>query len=261
MDKINYIKNYVKHFFSAQSLDGIHSPFVFDLASKIIKSKDAYYAFISIERERKKLLNNHNIINIEDYGAGSIIFKSNERKISDIAKTSLKPVNQAQLLFEIVNYFGYKNIVELGTSLGITSAYLAKSSSEINLTTVEGSHEVSKIAEKTLHNLNVKNAKIITDTFENAIPEILKKTPEIDCLFIDGNHQKEATLNYFEAFLPYIKNNSLIIFDDIYWSKEMTEAWEEIKAHPKTKISIDLFELGLVFFREEQPKQHFKFKL
>lgn len=260
LDKFNYIKNYVKHFFSAHSLDSIHSPFVFDFTSKIINSKDAYYAFIAIERERKKLLNNNQSITIEDYGAGSKVFKTNERKISDIAKTSLKPPKQAQLLFEIINYFKYRSIVELGTSLGITSAYLAKSSKEITLTTVEGSDEVSQIAKRTLTNLNVKNAQVITSTFDKAISEIVKSNPKIDCIFIDGNHQKEATIKYFEELLPYTHNNSLIIFDDIYWSKEMTEAWIEIKNHPKTKVSIDLFELGLIFFREEQPKEHFKFK-
>lgn len=261
MDKVNYIKHYIKHLFSAQSLDSIHSPFVFDFASKIIKSPDSFYSFLAIERERKKLLNDNKFITIEDYGAGSKIFKSNERAISDIAKTSLKPAKQAQLLFRIVNYFNFKKIIELGTSLGITSAYLANSSKEINLITVEGSKEISSIAKRTLNNLNIKNVTLISSKFDEAIPEIIKSNQKIDCVFIDGNHQQEATLKYFEKFLPYLHNDSLLIFDDIYWSKDMTQAWEKIKNHPKVKVSVDLFELGLVFFREEQPKQHFKLKL
>lgn len=243
----------------AQNLNSIHSPFVFDLASQIIQSYDQYYCFISIERERQKLLKNKKSIEIEDYGAGSKKFKSNLRIISDIAKTSLKPPRQAQFLYKLINHLEYKNIIELGTSLGITSAYLASSNSNIKVVTIEGSKAISEIAQNTFNELNIKNIKLINNTFDKALP--LELNNKIDCFFIDGNHTKEATLRYFEQFLPFSHNNSVIIFDDIYWSKEMTEAWETIKKHPTTQISIDLFHLGLIFFRKEQPKQHFKIKL
>lgn len=261
MDKINYIKHYLYHQFSAKSLDGIHSPFVFDLASKIIKSDEQYYAFNQIEYQRKKLLLSKKEIEVEDFGAGSKIFKSNKRKVADIAKTSLKPPKQAQLLFKLVNYFKFKNILELGTCLGLSSAYLAKSSKKIDVTTIEGASEISKIASKTFDNLNLKNIRLITGQFDTVIPNLLESNPKYDCIFIDGNHQKQATLKYFQQLLPHIHNDSLMVFDDIYWSKGMTEAWSEIKAHKNATVTIDLFYFGLVFFRKEQPKEHFKIKM
>ena len=262
MNKWHYITQYIKHRINAQSLNDIHSPFVFDIATKIIKSKELFYCFITIEKERQKLLRNDKIITVEDFGAGSKKLNSKQRKISDIAKISLKPVKQAQSLFKIVNYFGYKNILELGTSLGITSAYLAKPNKSIRLTTIEGSETIANVAKQTFEHLKINNITQLIGNFNEELPKFLMQQSEpLDLVFIDGNHQKEATLNYFEACLPKLHNDALVIFDDIYWSKGMTEAWKEIKLHQKTQVTIDLFHLGLVFFRKEQPKQHFTLKL
>lgn len=96
---------------------------------------------------------------------------------------------------------------------------------------------------------------------ENLSRGIEVVTPGLDLIYFDGNHQKEATLNYFNKLLPLAHNNSVFIFDDIHWSKGMEEAWEEIKAHPRVRVSIDSFFWGLIFFREEQEKEHFTLRL
>lgn len=262
MDKWHYITHYIKHRINAQSLNDIHSPFIFDLAAKVIRSKEPFYCFFAIEKERQKLLKDDNIITVEDFGAGSKSFSSNQRNIGAIAKTSLKSPQEAQLLFKIVNYFGYKNLLELGTSLGITSAYLAKPNKSIRLTTIEGSEAIANVARQTFEHLKINNITQLVGNFNEKLAVFLaQQTEPVDLVFIDGNHKKKPTLEYFEATLQKLHNNSLIIFDDIYWSKEMTEAWEEIKQHPKTRVTIDLFHLGLVFFRKEQPKQHFRINL
>jgi predicted O-methyltransferase YrrM len=195
---------------------------------------------------------------VQDFGAGSKTLASNQRMVKDIAKTSLKPAKYAQLLFKIINHLHYKNIVELGASLGITTAYLAASSKDINVLSLEGSGAIANEAKKVHENLRLNNIELLVGEFDSTLNNASQKMPSIDLLYIDGNHRKAPTLKYFEHFLPQLHNNSLVVFDDIYWSKEMTEAWEEIKQHPKVNVTIDIFEMGLVFFRTEQPKQHFK---
>jgi predicted O-methyltransferase YrrM len=258
LDAVNYIVHFVKHRLKAHSLNDIHSPFVFDLAEKVLKSNEEFYVFKAIELERKKLLSSSKTLSVQDFGAGSKTLASNQRMIKDIAKTSLKPAKYAQLLFKIINHLHYKNIVELGTSLGITTAYLASSGKDINVLSLEGSEAIASEAKKVHKNLRLTNIEILIGEFDNTLPIASQKLPSIDFLYIDGNHRKAPTLKYFEHFLPQLHNNSLVVFDDIYWSKEMTEAWKEIKQHPKVNVTIDIFEMGLVFLRTEQPKQHFK---
>jgi predicted O-methyltransferase YrrM len=258
LDAVNYIVHFIKHRLKAHSLNDIHSPFVFDLAEKVLKSNEEFYVFKAIEFERKKLLASSKTLSVQDFGAGSKTLVSNQRMVKDIAKTSLKPAKYAQLLFKIINHLHYKNIVELGTSLGITTAYLASSAKDINVLSLEGSDTIANEAKKVHENLRLDNIELLIGEFDTTLESAAKKMPTIDLLYIDGNHRKVPTLKYFEHFLPQLHNNSLVVFDDIYWSKEMTESWKEIKQHSKVNVTIDIFEMGLVFLRTEQPKQHFK---
>jgi predicted O-methyltransferase YrrM len=261
LDALNYISNFLQHRWGAQSLNDVHSPFVFDLAEKVLKSDEDFYAFRAIEKERQKLLSSSKPLTVQDFGAGSKSLTSNQRLVKDIAKTSLKPAKYAQLLFKIINHLHYKNIVELGTSLGITTAYLASSAKDIHVLSLEGAEEIANEAKNVHQNLQFNNIEILLGKFEDNLTLASQKMPSIDVLYIDGNHRKNPTLQYFEHFLPQLHNHSLVVFDDIYWSKEMTEAWQEIKQHPKVNVTIDIFEMGLVFLRTEQPKQHFKIKV
>jgi predicted O-methyltransferase YrrM len=95
-------------------------------------------------------------------------------------------------------------------------------------------------------------------SFEKTLPFISNKIEKIDLLFVDGNHRKDPTLKYFHFFLSKATNNSIFIFDDIHWSKEMEEAWKQVQAHHSVTLTIDLFFVGLVFFSTDfKVKQHF----
>ncbi len=96
---------------------------------------------------------------------------------------------------------------------------------------------------------------MLKGNFDKTLPLILSDAgglanKEIDLAFIDGNHRLMPTLHYFDLIKPRISMDGLIIFDDIHWSREMEMAWNKIKADPKVTLSIDLFFLGIVFFRE-----------
>jgi predicted O-methyltransferase YrrM len=236
---------------------GVHSPFVYDFITNVLNDKKQYAAYSLIEKIRTNLLQNNTVIVVEDFGAGSTKIKSNKRKIKAIAASSLKPKKFSQLLFKIINYYKLNTVIELGTSLGITTAYLAAAESKA-VTTFEGSKNIAAIARKNLDALNGNEVKIIEGDFNQTLEPFLQTQQQIDLAFIDGNHRKTPTLQYFSQLLPFINESSILVFDDIHWSVEMEEAWAIIKQNNAVTLSIDLFFIGLVFFRKDfKAKQHF----
>lgn len=249
------IKTYIKFLKASTNQHGVHSPFVYDLVTKCFYDKSKYNEYSILKQYRQSLNQNFNRVTISDFGSGSKVFKSNERVISKMAKTSGISSIRAKLLFRMVSYFNSKNILELGTSLGLASSALCLGNKQASITTIEGCQETAKVAQEQFRTFQLNNIQVIVNTFEKALPELVSN--QYNLVYVDGNHTKEATLNYFELLLPTTTNNSVFIFDDIHWSKGMTEAWDEIKNHPAVTVSIDTFYWGIVFFRKEQVKEHF----
>ena len=245
------------YLYRAKNEHSVHSPFIFDLYTNIIKDRKAYYTFSNIESMRSKLLLDNSIIQVTDYGTGI----SNSRKVANIAARSLKPPKTAELLFRLANHFKPKHMLELGTSLGITSAYLASVSPNSQLTTLEGCTEIARIAQETFDTLKLSNVKLTIGAFESTLDQALSASPQLDFVFIDGNHQKGPTIQYFEACLKKANEKSIILLDDIHWSANMQEAWEEIKNHPRVSVSIDLFEIGIILLDPKLQKQAYVLRL
>jgi predicted O-methyltransferase YrrM len=258
MKAIGIIYRYLVYLLRSKTKHGVHSPFVYKLLTDVIQAREEkFYAYDKIEYLRSVLLKNNKEINITDLGAGSKINSSRRRKISDIAISSAKPAKYAQLLFRLVNFQKPKTIIELGTSLGISTAYLASPFKTTEVISLEGCNETAAIAAENFRKLGLQNIKLITGNFDATFPGILKSMESVDFVFIDGNHTKEATLRYFNACLEKAHTNTVLIFDDIHWSVEMEEAWKIICSNEKLSASIDLFFIGLVFFRTGQVKEHF----
>jgi predicted O-methyltransferase YrrM len=243
---------------------GVHSPFVFEFIGQVLNDKTKFAPFSSIESMRRELLNDHNEVQVEDFGAGSSAATNNLRTISAITKTAAKPAKFGQLLYRISKFYRPANMLELGTSLGLSAAYLASGNSNGKLITLEGSPLIAERAAKNLKALNILNAECVQGKFDDKLQTIIKawntaddKTA-VDLAFIDGNHRKEASLNYFDLLAGAMSADSVIIFDDIHWSREMEEAWTAIKNDSRTMMTIDLFFIGLVFFRSSfKIPQHF----
>ncbi len=249
------IKSYLKFLWKSTNAHGVHSPFVFDLVRKCFYDNTNYSEYQVLENYRNSLLKNKSEIEVTDFGAGSRVFKSNKRQISKIAQNAGISTKDAKHLFRIAKYFQPKTILEIGTSLGLaTSALAINNSAEI--TTLEGCPETAKVAQLQFQNFNFNVNSIVTE-FGSYFENCQLKSEHGQLIYFDGNHSKEATLNYFELLLPTISNESVWIFDDIHWSKGMEEAWEIIKNHPKVSVTIDTFQWGIVFFRKEQEKEHF----
>jgi predicted O-methyltransferase YrrM len=253
-------KKYLHYYLTGSNSKGhgIHSPFVFDFIKNVLNDKTNYECYKLIEDRRKTLLNDATVIEVEDFGAGSSVIKTNKRIVKNIAQSSLKPKKFSQLLFRVVQYYQPKTILELGTSFGITTAYLAKGNTTAKVYSCEGAKNIAQIAQQTFAHLQLKNIELNEGDFTNTLPLLLTQIKNIDFAFVDGNHRKEPTLNYFKQLLNYSTASTVLIFDDIHWSTGMEAAWKEIKHHPQVTLTIDLFFIGIVCINPAiKVKQHF----
>ncbi len=259
-DIFYFIKSYFTFLFKSKSEHGIHSPFVYNLVTKCFYDKTSYQEYSALKNYRKSLLENKSTIEVADFGAGSRVFKSNTRQVSKIAQTAGITPKRAELLFRIVRYFQPSEILEIGTSLGLATSALSLANKNGKIISLEGCPNTQKQCQLQLQKFNINNVECINTEFSSYFKTQNPKPKTQNLIYFDGNHSQRATLDYFESLLPTITNDSVWIFDDIHWSKEMENAWEIIKNHPKVKVTIDTFQWGMVFFRAEQQKEHFVLK-
>jgi len=255
-----FFVDYIVHYLTANTRHGVHSPFVYQLVDEVIYDFTPRDYEKEIEKLRFSLEHDHRNIQITDLGAGSMLDKSREKRVRDLATHALKPARLAKLIARLASHFKPAKVVELGTCLGITTSYIAKAVPSSTVVTIEGCPQTASIAQENFDKLGLKNTSLHVGNFDELLPKMLEEEDKIDFLFIDGNHRKQATLDYFNLCLSKIHSASILIFDDIYWSKGMKEAWETIKKHPQVTVTIDLFYIGLVFFKKDQKKEHFKIR-
>ncbi|MBM3439917.1 MAG: class I SAM-dependent methyltransferase [Bacteroidetes bacterium] len=237
---------------------GIHSPFVYELVRNVFNNPSKPAAWHDIEALRKLLLKDDSLLQINDFGAGSSKGLKKQRSIRQIAVSSLKSPKYARLLHRMVQYFQPKNMVELGTSLGITTAYLASANKQSKVVTLEGADAIAQIAKQHFQRLQLNNIQLVVGHFDETLLGVMNEAGKIDFVFVDGNHAFKPTLRYFKTILPYTHADTVMVFDDIHWSAEMEKVWDAIRNDSAVTLSIDLFFMGIVFFRSQQhEKQHF----
>lgn len=254
---------YISYYLSAENGrgHGVHSPFVFDFIDKVLADTSGFGKSEKIESLRRQLLADDSLIRVEDFGAGSSFSNGHLRSIRSIARSAVKPEKYARLLHRIAFHYKPSVVLELGTSLGLTTAYLASANSESLVFSIEGSAEVAAAASRHLDRLHIKNAEVITGRFQDRLEDILKKSGSPGLVFIDGHHRLEPTLDYFKRIKPFLAPRSLVIFDDIHWSPEMECAWREIGGDPEVSLTIDLFFLGIAVMNPDiREKEHFSIR-
>ena len=240
---------------------GVHSPFVYAFNDEVVADKRHFYAFEAIEKLRKQLYLSKEKMEVQDFGAGSYHTKKNIRSIASIAKLAGRSHHYGMLLFRMVNYYQSKNILELGTSLGIGTSYLALANPAATVTSIEGSKAIADYAMKNFKANQIQNVQQIVGNFDAVLPDVLANNPPFDFVFIDGNHQYQPTLNYFNLLITKVAEEAILVFDDIHWSPGMKQAWQEIAADTRVKLSVDVFQFGIVFINKNfKEKQHFIIK-
>ena len=250
---------YFRYLLQARNEHALHSPFLFELYTRIIKPKQYEPTPIVIEQLRSQLRRSQQLIDVVDLGAGSRFGATRSRTVGEIARTSAKPAKFARLLYRLGCHMRPKTIIDLGTSLGLTTAYLAKSvaNNQGKVITFEGCPNTAAMAQLHLQQLGCTNVVQIVGNLDQTLAEQVTELDQVDLVFFDANHRYEPTIQYFTTCLDKIHNESVFILDDIHWSLEMEQAWHRIQAHPRVMVTVDLFGIGLVFFRKEQSKQHF----
>jgi predicted O-methyltransferase YrrM len=228
---------------------GIHSPFVFDLVSRVFRNKVDPNIVFTVEKARRKLIADKSNLKVHDLGSR---YDSSEktRRVSDIARKSPVPVRYGILLSNMAAEFGKPLIIELGTSFGISTMYMAASCKDTQVTTIEGSVAIADIARQNFSEAGLENINVINGSFDEVISEFSAAGVSPGLIFIDGNHRKEPVINYFNSLARLSDSKTVIIIDDINYSKEMAEAWNVIKLHERVTISIDICRMGICFFRE-----------
>ena len=249
---------FIKFYFRAKTKYDVHSPFVYEFTEQVVEDDRWYYAFEEIEGVRGYMLKDKRAIPIKDLGAGSQVDNRKERTIASLAKHTANSPVICQMLFKIVNLYKPKRMLELGTSLGISTQYQAAASLNGKMVTIEGCPNTAHLAAGNFKLMKTENISLLEGAFDDVLPHAFQELGGLDYVFFDGNHRKEPTLRYFEQCLAQAHNDSVFIFDDIHWSEGMESAWATIQAHPKVTLTIDLFFFGVVFFRKEnQVKEHY----
>ncbi len=239
---------------------GIHSPFVFDLLTTVLNRKEKNEYLTEIQKIRRALLNRNEKITYHDPGASSMKTGKTTRSVSQITKSTSTPEKYGKLLFFMVRKYRPAIILEIGTSLGLGTLYLSGADENAEVITFEGVEPLITIAKANFKKLSRRNIKLIQGKFQLTLPKELEKIKRIDLIYFDGHHTFNATWSYFSQCLLKIHNDSIFVFDDIHWSEEMEKVWDQIKRHPDVRVTIDLFRMGLVFFKRELSKQHYVIK-
>lgn len=253
MNRLHQIRAYITYWLDEIDERSLHSPFYFDLYNDVIKKNHSRPEYNAIENLRNKLLESKDEIDVLDLGSGAVL-PSGKRSVSAMAKTSLSPRKYSQLYAALIRRFGCRQIIELGTSLGINSLYLAAAHGT-TVTTFEGSPAIASYAQSTFEFAGCNNVRLIEGDINSTLPKFLASSPKVDFAFMDANHRFEPTLRYFNMLLPRIHHQSLVLIDDIHHNWEMEQAWTELKKYPTVYGSIDLFKVGILFFDPSLNKQ------
>ena len=256
MGLLNQAQYLLSHYLNEVNEHSLHTPFLYDLYTKVFKSNKLDGDYDEIEQIRSALCNSKELIEVKGFGAGSHITNSLNRRVCDIAKKGSTSIKYSQLFYRLIKYLNVRKVIELGTSLGINTLYLAKFEAT-KVYTFEGEPELVKIANNNFKNYNAKNIKIIEGDINSSLSSFLDGSVIPDLVYIDANHKYEPTLHYVELIAKKKHDNTLVIIDDIHWSKEMHDAWMKISANPEVTLSLDLYQCGIIFFNPEFTKQHF----
>ena len=254
MDPVFRARKFLTYWLDEVNEHSLHSPFLFDLYTQVIASERSQH-FDEIEKLRSRLLQNKEVISYTDPGAPGT---RRTRMIRSIAKSSLSDARYSHLYFRLIKYFDPAFVVELGTSLGVNTLYLAESKKPVY--SFEGAAPLASLSQQHFKELNKDNIQLIEGNIDNTLPAFLEKISHLPFIFFDANHTYTATMNYFHLCLQKAGEGSIFIFDDIYWSKEMYKAWKEIKVHPAVQVTLDLYRCGIVFFNPSLTPRHLALK-
>jgi len=254
------IKSYIKHKLYEINEHSLHSPSLFKLYLECFKKAKKIPANKDIEEIRIRFRSDKRTVDITDFGAGSKISSEDSRTIKSIARGGITQRKYSRLFQEMIRNFKHRNILELGTSLGINTLYLAASNPDVRIWTFEGCMPIAKIAEQAFNDMNYKNINMVKGNIDETLSEFLHKSGNIDFVFIDANHTYKSTISYFNQLKSKLSDRAVVVIDDIYWSKEMTRVWKDISFHTLETACIDIHKCGIIIFDRKVSPERVRFE-
>lgn len=256
--QVQLFRRWLIFYRQAVTIYDIHSPFVFQLVKAMLEDRRRFYVFSDLAGLREHIKYNYNLVPQSQFGAGSQIITKKEISIAELGRKVAVDEKNGQLLFRLVNFLKPKHLLELGTSLGLSTLYQAAAALSGQMISIEGSPAIAQVAQQHIGGLGYQNIKVLNGSFESQLPQVLSDFPRLDYVYLDGDHSYAPTLSYFEQCLPHLHDQSVFVVADIYWSDEMLKAWKELQAHPSVSLSVNFYDFGILFFRKEnQEKEHF----
>jgi len=257
------LQHYISHLFTSgyKNGHGIHSPFAYAFFRNVLFNKTKTDNILVIKKVRKELLKSKVVLETSTAGEPSKVFKSKYRSVSGLVKHTATKERIGLILNNLVSFYNLKQAVELGTSVGLGAIYLASGNAGVKVQTIEYCRNTADFAGSVFKANNITNIQLFNNVFEAVFPEIMRLNNSVDMVYIDGNHNFNSTMYYFNLCKNFGKDHLIVVFDDIYWSSEMLNAWKTIIKDLRVTLSIDLFYCGIVFFNPELTKKHYKVKL
>lgn len=254
---LSLVRGYLHHWLHALNEHSLHAPLVYDLYCNVIKKDQVHPLFHPIENVRCHLLRCPDQVLVSNLGAPSRVSRQPSQSIRSVARHGLSSPKFGRLLYRLASYNSSDCLVELGTSLGISALYLATARPLGTVYTLEGSSALADRAEQIFCAQGRSNIHLVRGNIDHTLPNLLRQLPQVDFAYLDANHRYAPTVAYFEQLVTKTNESSIIVIDDIYWSGEMQRAWRRIRQHPAVTLTIDLFDVGLVFFAPLTMRQHY----
>ena len=250
MFNLEFVLDYVQHRLEAKNRHGVHSPFVYRLIDEVIYDLHAKSDYPNLKH----------FCQILRYDDRSILVHDQSTSVKVFVKNKCKSLRSAQLIYRLANYFSPNQVIELGTSMGIDTAYVAKSAPQARIISMDQDVDTAAFTSENLAKQAIKNVQILTGDLSQVFPDVLAELQSLDFVLINRGHDKEAMINYLNQCVPKLKETSVVVVDAIYRDKEMNEFWQQMKIHPQITVTIDLFQMGLAFVRPQQAEEHFKIR-
>ncbi len=254
-EQLKFLLRFLKYWLTAVNAHSLHPPFVYRFYNQVIGKARSEPIIAKVDQLRNRFSQDNSHITVNDLGAGSVYSSSEERKVSEIVKTASSEKKLSRLLYQCGTYLKAKQVLELGTSLGLTTQYLAKIGEDARIDTFEGSPAIYELANQHLKDRN--NVHCHLGPIDELLPKYLLQVEHIDLAYLDANHTFEATMRYTEMLLPKMLPSSILVIGDIHWSEGMEQAWNKLKSLNEVTLTIDLFHCGLLFFLPVRDKQNY----
>ena len=165
--------------------------------------------------------------------------------VSDVVSASRKQ-GDAFRLFSLAKDFDCRNIIELGTNVGVSSAYLRLGQAGSGtVSTFDASAYRLRLAKQLHDTCEINGIDLVMGMFDDTLPKRLIDLGNIDMAFIDGNHHFSPTMSYFDQIYAKSAATCIFVFDDIRWSTGMRQAWAALKSDSRFSLLIDMVGMGV----------------